>query len=116
MFIPLIPFCIFSLILIIYYLKMWWIHMHTKEYFWGSLANEQKEVVNYVGHRQVLWIKHLTPKNREVIFLKKRNQILTELDPEQAQKLIRAERNLCICEYIFCLLFLFFFSFPRKWW
>ena len=80
-------------------------HRQMKEYFWNVLPNDEKELVNYIGHRSVLFIDDIPWAKREKKFQEKRNQALLNTNYDAGQKLIRLERTLCKCDWLSVLLF-----------
>ena len=92
-------------IILIYYLYLWRMHSRLKEYFWtSSLPNEQKEYINYIGHRYVFFITEIPWCKEEEKFQEKRNKILIDFNFEKGHAFIKVERNLSKCEWLFLLL------------
>lgn len=100
--------CITAAALAVFYAILCWKHMRVKRYFWHTLSNREKVVIDYIGHRNVIFVNDVPWAKKERRFLEERNRVLIAADPCQAEALIRAERNLCRCEYLLMLmLFLF---------
>lgn len=99
---------ILLLAVFVYWVRFFVIHWKAKEFFCRFMPVEDKAVINYVWHRPVLsadvpWGK------REKTFIQKRNEVLLKFDRARAERLIAAERKMCISEFLFIiLLFLFF--------
>ena len=91
---------IFSVLAIAFYIYTLACHMKAKEFFWLKLPGAQKELVNYVGYKKVLFVKELPHAKKLCSFLDKRNAALREFDPVMAEKLIKAEKRLEISEFL----------------
>lgn len=102
-----ILFWVIAAAAVAYYLKLWWVHMRIKGYFWYSLPNDKKHAVNYIWHLNVLFIDELPWTKRQSRFYQERNRILTEFDRSQTEELMRVERRLCQWGYFLFFLFLF---------
>ena len=95
--------CILLLLTVAHWVRFFVIHWKVKAYFWRFMPEDDKAVINYGGYRiplfpDVLWWK------KEHAFIRRRNEVLLEFDRERAERLIAAERKMCIAEYLFQLL------------
>ena len=98
---------IYSLLAIAFFIYNLRCHMKAKEFFWAELPNSQKESVNYIGYKKVLFVTELPHAKNLCAFLNKRNSILREFNSSMAEKLIKAEKHLCIGEILILPVFLF---------
>jgi hypothetical protein len=98
-----IVMCILLAAVFVYWARFFVIHWKAKAHFRRCLPEDDKAVIDYRWHRtplfpDVLWWK------KEHAFIRKRNEVLLEFDRERAERLIAAERKMCISEYLFQLL------------
>ena len=98
---------IFSALVIAFYLYNLACHIKAKEFFWTELPVSKKEVINYLGYKKVLFVTELPHAKNLCAFLNKRNSILREFNSSMAEKLIKAEKHLCIGEILLLPEFLF---------
>ena len=98
---------IFSALVIAFYLYNLACHIKAKEFFWTELPDSQKESVNYIGYKKVLFVTELPHAKNLCAFLNKRNSILREFNSSMAGKLINSEKRLCIGEILLLPVFLF---------
>ena len=98
---------IFSALVIAFYLYNLACHIKAKEFFWTELPVSKKEVINYLGYKKVLFVTELPHAKNLCAFLNKRNSILREFNSSMAEKLIKAEKHLCIGEILILTVFLF---------
>ena len=98
---------IFSALVIAFYLYNLACHIKAKEFFWTELPVSKKEVINYLGYKKVLFVTELPHAKNLCAFLNKRNSILREFNSSMAEKLIKAEKHLCIGEILILSVFLF---------
>lgn len=95
--------CILPLLTLAYWGRFFAIHWKLKAYFWRSMPEDDKAVINYGWHRRVLaadmpWAK------REKTFIQKRNEVLLKFDRERAERFIAVERKMCVAEFLFIIL------------
>ena len=81
--------------------------MKAKGFFGAELPVSKKEVINYLGYKKVLFVTELPHAKNLCAFLNKRNSILREFNSSMAEKLIKAEKHLCIGEILLLLAFLY---------
>ena len=81
--------------------------MKAKGFFGAELPVSKKEVINYIGYKKVLFAEDLPHAKNLCAFLNKRNSILREFNSSMAEKLIKAEKHLCIGEILLLLAFLY---------
>jgi hypothetical protein len=98
---------IYSLLAIAFFIYNLRCHMKAKEFFWTELPDSQKESVNYIGYKKVLFAEDLPHAKKLCDFLNERNTCLREVNPSMAEKLIKAEKHLCIGEILLLPVFLF---------
>ena len=98
---------IYSLLAIAFFIYNLRCHMKAKGFFWAELPVSKKEVINYIGYKKVLFAEDLPHAKNLCAFLNKRNSILREFNSSMAEKLIKAEKHLCIGEILILPVFLF---------
>ena len=98
---------IYSLLAIAFFIYNLRCHMKAKGFFWAELPVSKKEVINYLGYKKVLFVTELPHAKNLCAFLNKRNSILREFNSSMAEKLIKAEKHLCIGEILILPVFLF---------
>ena len=98
---------IYSLLAIAFFIYNLRCHIKAKEFFWTELPDSQKESVNYIGYKKVLFAEDLPHAKKLCDFLNERNTRLREVNPSMAEKLIKAEKHLCIGEILILSVFLF---------
>ena len=98
---------IYSLLVTAFFIYNLRCHMKAKEFFWTELPDSQKESVNYIGYKKVLFAEDLPHAKKLCDFLNERNTCLREVNPSMAEKLIKAEKHLCIGEILLLPAFLY---------
>ena len=98
---------IYSLLATAFFIYNLRCHMKAKGFFWAELPDSQKESVNYIGYKKVLFVTELPHAKNLCAFLNKRNSILREFNSSMAEKLINSEKRLCIGEILLLPVFLF---------
>ena len=98
---------IYSLLAIAFFIYNLRCHIKAKEFFWIELPDSQKESVNYIGYKKVLFVTELPHAKNLCAFLNKRNLILRDFNSSMAEKLINSEKRLCIGEILLLPVFLF---------
>lgn len=98
---------IYSLLAIAFFIYNLRCHMKAKGFFWAELPVSKKEVINYLGYKKVLFVTELPHAKNLCAFLNKRNSILREFNSSMAEKLIKAEKHLCVGEILLLPAFLY---------
>ena len=98
---------IYSLLAIAFFIYNLRCHMKAKGFFWTELPVSKKEVINYIGYKKVLFAEDLPHAKKLCDFLNERNTCLREVNPSMAEKLIKAEKHLCIGEILLLPAFLY---------
>ena len=98
---------IYSLLVTAFFIYNLRCHMKAKGFFWTELPVSKKEVINYIGYKKVLFVTELPHAKNLCAFLNKRNSILREFNSSMAEKLIKAEKHLCIGEILLLPVFLY---------
>ena len=98
---------IYSLLATAFFIYNLRCHMKAKGFFGAELPVSKKEVINYLGYKKVLFVTEQPHAKNLCAFLNKRNSILREFNSSMAEKLIKAEKHLCIGEILLLPVFLF---------
>ena len=108
--------CILLLLTVAHWIRFFVIHWKVKAYFWRTMPEDDKAVINYGGYRRTLFLNVLWVKKAKA-FIRKRNEVLLKFDRERAERFIAAERKMCVAEFLFIILLwlvLVTFSVPRN--
>ena len=74
-----------------------------------TLPDGKKSYINYPGHRYVFFIKEIPWAKEEERCQEERNKILIDFDADKGYALIKIERILARCEWLFLLALFFIF-------